>query len=144
MLLNEQDFAAAVLPSGFHISKLPVLLAADIVSGTWINGSIPIPSEVQWYASIFDYVHDCDEFTAWLNTAYVRANVNTTSTDEDEVHHVLSFMAADVVRYLGVTESTGILLGICNAIVVGGAAYIKEFGHVPLDAVEFLVNWEIE
>lgn len=143
-MLNEQDFAAAVLPSGFHIVGLPVLLAADIVSGTWVNGSIPVSGDLPWYSEIFDVPHDCDEFTAWLNTAYVRANVNTTSTDEDEANHVLSFLAADVVRYLGVTESTGILLGICNALVVGGAAYIKEFGYVPLDAVEFLDTWEIE
>lgn len=144
MLLNEQDFASATLPSGFHIVGSPLVSVADIVNGTWANGSIPVSEDQPWYYSVFDDNHDCDEFTAWLNTAYVRANVSPLSTDEDEAHHVLSYLVQDVVRYLGVTESTGILTCTLHAIVVGGAAYIKEFGHVPVDAADFVDNWEIE
>lgn len=144
MLLNEQTFATGVLPNGFHIVASSLASVADIVNGTWADGSIPVSEDCPWYADAIGDTVECDEFTAWLNTAYVRANVSPLSTDNDDAHKVLSFLAQDVVRYLGVTESTGILLITCHAIVVGGAAYIKEFGHVPLDANDFVDNWEIE
>jgi len=144
MLLNEQTFVTGVLPHGFHVVDAALASVTEIVNGTWADGSIPVSKDRPWYYEAVGNDKDCDEFTAWLNTAYVRANVSPMSTDDDDAHHVLSLMVGDVVRYLGMTESTGVLVSVLHAIIVGGAAYIDEFGHVPLDAADFIDQWEIE
>lgn len=142
-MYTEETFTSAILPNGYHLVMSALSSVAQIHEHSHVDGSVPVSADDQWYASLFDNPNDCDELSAWLNTAYVRANVSPVSTDTDDAHHVLSFLVADIVRYIGMTENSGWLVTFLHAIVVGGAQYIQAHKYAPPDATAFIEAWDV-
>lgn len=140
-MLNDQEFIAAVLPGGFHISNSPLNTVQDIKNAGWLTGSIPIPADKPWYYDLADEPQITDEFTAWLTTAYVRANVSPLNTDETLAHKVLSFLVQDLIQYQGFDDEVADTIFALTAVVVGGAAHIRKHGYAPVDAETFASGW---
>lgn len=142
---SEQEFKAAILPRGYHIVQHPVITVADVLNGT--NGvGIPVSNDTPWYAPLAedDDPNSTDEFTAWYNAVCAQMSVNPTDTDEDHMNRVFGYMAFQMIALRGYGDETQDALAAIEAVVVGGAAYIRTHGHAPLDAVAFVDSWQYD